>query len=43
MDESPEQLIETVCEEAMQPGKEKRVDYEYIRHGVANIFMANSR
>jgi hypothetical protein len=25
----------------MQPGKEKRVDYEYIRHGVANIFMAN--
>jgi hypothetical protein len=41
MDESPEQLIETVNEEAMQPGMEKRVDYEYIRHGVANIFMAN--
>lgn len=41
MDESPEQLIEIVKEEAMQPGKEKRVDYEYIRHGVANIFMAN--
>ena len=41
MDESPEQLIETVRLEAMQPGKEKRVDYEYIRHGVANIFMAN--
>lgn len=41
MDESPEQLIETVNEEAMQPGREKRVDYEYIRHGVANIFMAN--
>ena len=41
MDESPEQLIETIREESMQPGKEKRVDYEYIRHGVANIFMAN--
>jgi hypothetical protein len=41
MDESPEQLIETVCEENMETGKEKRVDYEYIRHGVANIFMAN--
>jgi hypothetical protein len=41
MDELPEQLIETVCEEAMQPSKEKRIDYEYIRHGVANIFMAN--
>ena len=41
MDESPEQLIETVSCESMQPGKEKRVDYEYIRHGVANIFMAN--
>lgn len=41
MDESPEQLIETVREEAMQLGKEARVDYEYIRHGVANIFMAN--
>ena len=41
MDESPEQLIETVNMEEMQPDKEKRVDYEYIRHGVANIFMAN--
>jgi hypothetical protein len=41
MDESPEQLIETVQEEVMQPGKEARVDYEYVRHGVANIFMAN--
>ena len=41
MDESPEQLIETVREETMFPCKEKRVDYEYIRHGVANIFMAN--
>jgi transposase len=25
----------------MEQGKEKRVDYEYIRHGVINIFMAN--
>jgi hypothetical protein len=41
MDESPEQLTETVREEKMEIGKEKRVDYEYIRHGVVNIFMAN--
>jgi hypothetical protein len=41
MDESPEQLIETVKEEAMEPGRDARVDYEYIRHGVVNIFMAN--
>jgi hypothetical protein len=41
MDESPKQLIETVQEEKMEQGKEKRVDYEYIRHGVVNIFMAN--
>jgi hypothetical protein len=41
MDESPEQLIETVNEEAMQPSTPTRIDYEYIRHGVANIFMAN--
>ena len=41
MDESPEQLIETVREEKMEPGKDKRIDYEYIRHGVVNIFIAN--
>lgn len=41
MDESPKQLIETVREEKMEQGKEKRVDYEYIRHGVINIFMSN--
>ena len=41
MDESPKQLIETVQEEKLEQGKEKRVDYEYIRHGVVNIFMAN--
>ena len=31
MDESSKQLIETVWEEKMEQGKEKRVDYEYIR------------
>jgi len=41
MDESPEQLIETVQKTDMKPGQDARVDYEYIRHGVANIFMAN--
>jgi len=41
MDESPKQLIESVREEKMEQGKDKRVDYEYIRHGVVNIFMAN--
>jgi len=25
----------------MKPGQEARVDYEYIRNGVVNIFMAN--
>jgi hypothetical protein len=40
MDESPKQMIESIREEPMCCGKEKRVDYEYIRHGVANIFMA---
>jgi transposase len=41
MDESPRQLIETVREGKMEQGKEKRVDYEYIRHGTVNIFMSN--
>jgi len=41
MDESPHQLIEEVNSTIMEPGKAARVDYEYIRHGVANIFMAN--
>ena len=42
MDESPKQLIEE-GKPAMpiRPGQETRVDYEYIRHGVVNIFMAN--
>lgn len=41
MDESPKQLIESKESIAMSPGYEKREDYEYIRHGVVNIFMAN--
>lgn len=42
MDESPKQLIEEGKPSIdMQPGYEKREDYEYIRHGVVNIFMAN--
>jgi transposase len=41
MEESPQQLIEDVQVEAMESGKDARTDYEYIRHGVANIFMAN--
>ena len=40
--EPPKQLIEE-CRpsQAMKPGREARVDYEYVRHGVVNIFMAN--
>lgn len=41
MDESPQQLIEDVNHTDIEPEKEERVDYEYIRHGVANTFMAN--
>lgn len=42
MDESPKQLIdETRTSIAMKPGQETRVDYEYVRNGVINIFMAN--
>ncbi len=42
MDESPKQMIEeSKSTVAMRPGQEARVDYEYIRHGVINIFMAN--
>lgn len=41
MDESPKQLIEEVASIAMKPGQDKRADYEYIRHGVINIFVAN--
>ena len=42
MDESPKQLIkETKVSIAMKPGKDKKVDFEYERCGVCNIFMAN--
>jgi len=42
MDESPKQLIkETRLKEPMEKGKDQRVDYEYQRCGVCNIFMAN--
>jgi len=41
MDESPKQLIEEVASTPMKQGQEARVDYEYIRHGMVNIFMAN--
>lgn len=42
MDESPKQLIEELRPSMkIKPGREARVDYEYIRHGVVNIFMAN--
>lgn len=42
MDESPKQLIEEGRPSTpMKPGQEARMDYEYIRNGVVNIFMAN--
>lgn len=42
MDESPKQLIkETRLPIKMKKGMEKRIDYEYIRCGVCNIFMVN--
>ena len=42
MDESPKQLIEEGRPStAMKLGQEARVDYEYVRNGMVNIFMAN--
>ena len=41
MDESPKQLIEEVASTPIMPGQEARLDYEYIRHGMVNVFMAN--
>ena len=42
MDESPKQLIkETRTALPMKPGSEKKIDVEYERHGVCNIFIAN--
>ncbi len=42
MDESPKQLIgETRVAVEMYPGEVRREDYEYVRNGVCNVFMAN--
>ena len=42
MDESPKQLIEELRPSIpMKPGQVARVDYEYVRKGVVNIFIAN--
>jgi hypothetical protein len=42
MDESPKQLIgETKMPIKARPGREEKYDYEYVRKGVCNIFMAN--
>lgn len=42
MDESPKQLIkETKIPIPMKPGMETRIDFEYERCGVANIFIAS--
>lgn len=42
MDESPKQLIKEGRKSvSMKPAQEKRVDYEYVRHGVVNVFIAN--
>ena len=42
MDESPKQLIEEgQPSKKMRPGYDAKLDYEYIRHGVVNIFIAN--
>lgn len=42
MDESPKQLIADARPgSTMRPGKAATQDYEYVRHGVCNVFMAN--
>lgn len=42
MDESPKQLIkETRTPISMNPGQDSRIDFEYERCGVVNIFMAS--
>jgi len=42
MDESPKKLIkQTRIPIARKPGQDAREDYEYVRNGVANIFIAN--
>lgn len=42
MDESPKQLISGAQPTMpIRPGQDARVDYEYVRHGMVNIFMVN--
>lgn len=42
MDETPKQLIKEVHKSLpIMPGFERRVDYEYSRSGVCNVFMIN--
>jgi len=42
MDESPKQLISEVKSSVpMAKGRVERIDYEYVRHGMVNIFIAN--
>ena len=42
MDESPKQMIkETKVPIPIRPGHDAKVDFEYERCGVANIFMAS--
>lgn len=42
MDETPKQLIKEVHKSLpIIPGSEKKVDYEYSRSGVCNVFMVN--
>lgn len=41
MDESPKQLIEELASTPIRKGQDARFDYEYIRHEMVNIFMAN--
>ena len=40
LDEASKQLIgETVLPLPAEPGQPERFDYEYVRHGTANLFM----
>ena len=42
MDESPKQLISSARPDIkMKPGSDQKTDYEYIRHGMVNVFMVN--
>jgi len=42
MDETPKQLIKEVRKSLpVRPGFERKVDYEYSRSGVCNVFMVN--